>query len=224
MEDVKSLAKSFSQLKSGQSLTHTHTAAMWQPAAHSVCVIRLLHLCSPSAKQSFNFEEYNLSQSTLEQVRVRVSHLLQDGMICVFARHVVDTGILLLPAGVHGVRQGAGERGGRGGLAQHHLPLAASAPGRPRVRQPRGQHGAPALTCGTEPSPPPGGSHTLRHSECVHVCVCFSPSRDPRPPVLCGFSTALTEGRSPHADMKQTLLSHVLYFHKESAKKVVYGK
>uniref|UniRef100_A0A3Q3WA36 Cholesterol transporter ABCA5 n=1 Tax=Mola mola TaxID=94237 RepID=A0A3Q3WA36_MOLML len=46
----------------------THTVAMWQPAAHSVCVIRLLHLCSPSAKQSFNFEEYNLSQSTLEQV------------------------------------------------------------------------------------------------------------------------------------------------------------
>ncbi len=79
MEDVKSLAKSFSQLESGESLlmsslshththTHTHTAAIWDISAESFIVIYLLNLCFSSAKQTFNFEEYNFSQSTLEQV------------------------------------------------------------------------------------------------------------------------------------------------------------
>lgn len=72
MEDVKSLAKSFSQLESGESLlislTHTHRAAIWDISADSFNVIHLLNLCLSSAKQTFNFEEYNFSQSTLEQV------------------------------------------------------------------------------------------------------------------------------------------------------------
>lgn len=56
----------------------------------------------------------------------------------------------LCPAGVHGVRQGAGERGGRGGLAQHDVPVAASAAGRPRLGEPRGQHRAPAVNSGRQ--------------------------------------------------------------------------
>lgn len=67
MEDVKSLAKAFSQLESGE----------WPE--NNVCVQcgnwikkkkekKLFSLSLSAAKQNFNFEEYNFSQSTLEQV------------------------------------------------------------------------------------------------------------------------------------------------------------
>lgn len=58
--------------------------------------------------------------------------------------------LCLCPAGVHGVCQGAGERGGRGRLSQHNVSVAASAAGRPRFSQPPRQHRAPALNPGRE--------------------------------------------------------------------------
>lgn len=48
--------------------THTHSEAIWDLSADSFNAIYLLNLCLSSAKQTFNFEEYNFSQSTLEQV------------------------------------------------------------------------------------------------------------------------------------------------------------
>lgn len=78
MEDVKSLAEAFSQLESGES----HTAAIWDITADSFSVIYLLNLCLSSAKQSFNFEEYNFSQSTLEQVSGKKLKFEMDAGLC----------------------------------------------------------------------------------------------------------------------------------------------
>lgn len=58
---------------------------------------------------------------------------------------ILHSKLSFCPAGVYGVCQGAGERGGRGGLPQHNFPVAAAAPGRLRLGQPHRQHRAPAL-------------------------------------------------------------------------------
>lgn len=68
MGDVKSLAKAFSQLESGEWPENSiECLVYWNfgnfvfkdtPPPHSLS----------AAKQNFNFEEYNFSQSTLEQV------------------------------------------------------------------------------------------------------------------------------------------------------------
>ncbi len=62
MEDVKSLAKSFAQLESGKKYTHNNYTVFMKNTIfdHSSNFF--------TAKQNFNFEEYNFSQSTLEQV------------------------------------------------------------------------------------------------------------------------------------------------------------
>ncbi|CAG03062.1 unnamed protein product [Tetraodon nigroviridis] len=82
MEDIKSLAKSFSELEKGELHTpvtacpHPNTYPIIQSISNSqkncqrnFTIARQTFLSLPSAKRTFNFEEYNFSQSTLEQVR-----------------------------------------------------------------------------------------------------------------------------------------------------------
>lgn len=64
MEDVKSLAKAFSQLESGKWLENMFKGI----ECFKVFGILLNPCFLFAAKQNFTFEEYNFSQSTLEQV------------------------------------------------------------------------------------------------------------------------------------------------------------
>lgn len=151
MEDVKSLSQSFSQLESGEYHTHSlsdvHTRTHGR--CHSFCVFIF------AAKKAFNFKEYNFSQCTLEQVR-------HPTPLCSASDHVTaaptssSCPLCLCPTGVHGVCEGAGERGSGGGLAQHHLPVAASASGWTHLGQPGRQHRASALSTAPADLTPPG--------------------------------------------------------------------
>lgn len=79
MEDIKSLAQSFSELEKGE-LDITEPVCLWPKEKYQrnvmIVAFNIYSLISLkrkkklylSAKRTFNFEEYNFSQSTLEQV------------------------------------------------------------------------------------------------------------------------------------------------------------
>lgn len=72
-----------------------------------------LYLSASLAKRTFNFEEYNFSQSTLEQVcKLFSSSSLLARRQAEFLTNANGCTFFLRPAGIYGIRQGAGERGG----------------------------------------------------------------------------------------------------------------